>query len=882
MGAKTTKAIEPPKWANRFLEWFCSADQLEILQGDLYETFQFRLAKSGPLRARLLFIKDVFDLMRPFAFKRKRSYSSNNRAMLKNYFKISYRNFLSQKIYSLINISGLAIGLACFLLIYLYVQDELSYDSMHSKADRTYRVLELFESDGVGEHSASNPFGVGPTLINDYPHLIESMVRLFNFQAPVLSLKNPENNREFNESRLFLADSTLFDVFDFEMLVGNKETALDGPNSIILTESLAYKYFGDDDPLGKQLIFQGEQPLLVNGIMADAPLNSHFQFDAMISYSTIKHFVPASWMARFYWNPNWTYITLHDNSLKAELETQLIPYKDKYFPEDKREHISLQLQPLLDIHLHSNLDYEIQANGSASNIYVFSTIALFVLFIASINFINLSTARATKRAKEVGIRKTLGSKKSQLVKQFIFESLLYTFSAMLLAILAVLLILPFFNVFTEKAITLVTLLDIQFIIAALVTMVSVGLISGIYPALVLSSFDPVKVLKGGHLKSKGFSFRKVLVTIQFAISILLIVGTIMAVKQLDLLQDNNLGFDKEQVIMVPIMRTPIGENFETIRQEMLKLKDIQYVTAVEEIVGAKNQVGMYHFEGMEVGQPFPRLSMRHDFLETFGMELISGRNYSEDFETDDEEALLINETLARQMGWTNEEAIGKYHLRSRDRRGKVVGVVKDFNYASKHQPISSLVMDLSLSPSSFRLFIKYMAIRVSGQNINESLGELERVWKDFIPDRPFQYFFLDSRLAESYKAEEKLSLLTAIFAGLAILVACLGLFGLATFTTEQRSKEIGIRKVLGIKGGQIIGLLSKDFMRLILLAILITVPATYFLVNSWLDGFAYRVSLEIMPFVIATITVLTIAFVTVAYQALRAVSINPVRILKDE
>ena len=871
----------PPKLAIWFLKWFVSDHQIEVLEGDLLEIFESRVSSHGVKKARLYFLCDVFDLLRPFAIRPL--YGSQNRlTMLRNYTNIAYRSFLRQKGYSIINISGLAIGLACSFMIYLYVQDELSFDTIHTKADRIFRVPEYFEKDGVGERSASNPFGLGPAMVQEYPHLVEQMVRFFNFQTPVMAIKNPENNREFNESRLFLVDSTLFDVFDYEMIIGNKETALDNPNSILLTETLARKYFEDENPLGKTLIFQGDKLLIVNGVIKDSPLNAHFQFDGFISFSTVKSILPASWLTRFYWNPCWTYLVLYDENDRSELEEQFPNFVTKYFPEKKSQFVTLLLQPLLDIHLTSKLDYEIQANGNKSNIYVFSTIAIFVLLIAAINFINLSTARATKRAKEVGIRKTLGSKKSQLVYQFIWESIIYTIVAGVIALGFVAIALPYFNAFAEKSINIVEVINGYQILSIIGLVLLVGLISGIYPAFVLSSYQPVKVLKSDKQKVGGLSFRKILVTMQFIVSILLLVGTIIAIQQLDLLQNDELGFEKQQVVMVNASRTSVGNHFETLQQEMERHPDVLSVTAVEEIVGSKNQVGNYQFQDMDSQRPFPRLTVRHDFIKTFGMEITAGRDYSREFESDAEYALLVNESFVKSMGWkSNRDALGKTFKRG-EGNGKIIGVVKDFNYASKHMPIAPLIMDLDLRPDAFDLFLKYIAVRVTGQNTGDALQSMESSWKAQVPDRPFEYFFLDRKLAQSYKDEMKLSQLTSIFSGLAILVACLGLFGLTTFITEQRTKEIGIRKVLGIKSINLMALLSRDFIILISIAFCLTIPIAYFLLDSWLSEFAYRVNIEVRPFIIAGMSTFFIAIATVSYQVIKAVNINPVNILKDE
>ncbi len=877
------KAPQPPKWADRFLRWFCSPEQVEILQGDLHELYHERLSRGGRSKANLIFIAEVFDLLRPFAIKRKRTRKINSTDMLRNYLIVAIRNIRNQKIYSGINITGLAIGLACFILVSLYILDELSYDRMHSKADRIYRLTEKFESDGVGEHSASQPFPVGPTLVNDFPSLVEKSVRLFNFQSPTLALANRKLDKEFNESSIFFADSTFLDVFDFEMLAGNKETALDEPNSILITRSMAKKYFDDDDPMGQILEFQGAENYAVTGILEDAPLNAHFQFDFIISFSSLKNIYGGRYPRTWYWNPCWTYVVLPQNTAPETFHDQMPGFIDKYFPDFIKEDLTLILQPLTDIHLHSKLDYEIQANGNSNNVYIFSGVAILVLLIAVINFINLSTARASKRAKEVGIRKTLGSSKGKLVNQFILESVMYTFFAVVLSLVIVFLTLPYFNQLAEKSISLITLLTPTYIISLFGLIILVGLSSGFYPAFVLSSFSTISVLKNSHLKIRGFGFRRVLVAAQFVISMMLIVSTIIAISQLQYLQDDDLGFNKEHVIMIPVIRSPMGQHYKSFKAEAMKSPDIISMTAVEEIVGAKHQVANYQFGEMERSKPFPHFQMRHDFVRTFNIPMAAGRAYDENILSDDSAALVINEALVRNLGWEDaESAIGKPVKFGSRPNGRVVGVVKDYNFVSKHHPIAPLVLQLNLHSRAFELFIKYVAVRVQAENTQAAIDHLDQTWKKFIPNRPFDFFFLDDKLNDSYRAEQKLTKVTIAFSMLAILVACLGLFGLATYSVEQRTKEIGVRKVLGISPGDIMWLLSKEFLIIIAISILISTPLSYFLLNEWLNGFAYRVAITLWPFLIAGFTTLIVAIATVSYHAFRASHINPVEVLKYE
>lgn len=879
--------LAPPKWVIKLLDFFCKEEHLEMLKGDLYELYADRYQKKGKRYAKLLVWFDAMDLLRPFLIKQNSITHNNTLAMFKNFIKIAYRNFMRQRVYSLINTSGLAIGVACFLLIFLYIHDELSYDQFHSKADRTYRVLEHFESDGVGEHSASQPFPVGPALVNDYPRQVEHMTRLFDFQSPFLTLANRELDRSFNEPNVFFVDSTFFDVFDFEMVVGDKRTALYEPNAILITESMAKKYFSDENPLGKNIEFQGERNLVVKGILKDAPHNAHFQFDFLISFSTLKlHYQERNQertMKGWYWNPCWTYITLSENADPEVFADMLPDFVQKYFQENIRDDITMELQPITDIHLTSKLDYEIQANSNESNIYVFSAVAVFVLLIAVINFINLSTARATKRAKEVGIRKALGSLKTQLIYQFIFESILQTVLALIIAIMGIVFILPSFNMLTEKSITLMTFWSPNYLMVVAGLTLFVGLIAGFYPAFVLSSFKTTEVIKGGKLNNHGLNFRKVLVVLQFTISMILIVGTIVAIKQLQFLQDDNLGFNKEAVIMVPVIGTPIANHYESMKSEMLANASIQSVTAMEEVLGAKHQVMNYTFEGVEKSKPYPRLFVRHDFLKTFDIPVLAGRAYSKSHVTDDSLALVVNNTMVKQLGYgTANAALGKSVVLMGGRKGKIIGVVEDFNFMSKHHPMSPIAIDLWTQPFTFNLFMKYMAVKVDAANLQESIAIVEASWQKFIPSRPFEYFFLEDRLNESYKAESKLSMITTVFSGLAILVACLGLFGLATFTMEQRTKEIGIRKVLGIQTKDIVLLLSKDFMVLVIISFVIAAPIAYLMIDWWLASFAYRIDLVLWPFAVAGLATFLVAMITVGAHSLKAATINPVKTLKYE
>jgi putative ABC transport system permease protein len=875
--------LSPPKWADRFLEWYCNPRLLESIQGDAYELF-YRTAKLRSQRfAKLQFIWNVVRFFRWSNMKRAPSQSPSSFAMYKNYLNVFKRSLARQKGYSFLNVFGLAIGIACFLLISFYIRDEFSFDRMHSKADRIYRIHEILEADGVGERSASQPFPVAEALLTDHSSEIETTVRLFNFQAPTLAVSTIDNKKEFNETRMFFADSTFFDLFDFPFLKGNPKSALTMPNTMVITESMEKKYFEGEDAIGKFLKFQGEQNFLVTGVLKDIPANTHFQFDFLASFASLDDVydpsVPQVW--HWYWNPCWTYLLLKDGSAAKEVDAALPAFVQKYFPDFVRDDVSMTLMALTDIHLKSSMDYEIQPNSNLTTVYVFASIAFFVLLIASINFINLSTARAAKRAKEVGMRKTLGGQKIQLIGQFLFESIMLAGIGVVVALGMVAFSLPFFNIFAEKNISFFVLLEPFYLSLLLLLPLVVGIISGIYPAFVLSSFRPITALQSRGGQEKGVIFRKSLVVVQFTLSIILLIGTGVAIDQLNMLQTRDTGFMRENVILVPIARSPIATNYLSLRNEFLRNPNVLGVTAMEEIVGSKHQVGNFSVEGMEGTRPFPRLTVRHDFIKTFGIPLAAGRDYTEDIRTDDSLALLVNETFVRQMGWeSNESAIGRKVGIHADQR--IVGVVKDFNFTSRHQPIRPLALKLNTADGAFNLLIKYMAIRISGIETRETIDWIQQQWKSQMPAWPFEYFFLENELEKLYKAENKMSKVTLIFSGFSILVACLGLFGLSTYMAEQRRKEMSIRKVLGSSDSEIFLLFSKHFFILILIANVIAFPLAYLLMKRWLASFAYQVDIDVTLFLLAGVVAAAIAFITISYQAFRTAHSNPAETLRAE
>jgi putative ABC transport system permease protein len=806
--------------------------------------------------------------------------------MLHNYIKIALRNIFKHKGYSLINIIGLAVGLACCVLILLYVQDELSYDRYHEKADRIYRVIEEVRLEGVGEESSSMPFPTGETLPLEYPEVIEASIRFYNFQLPTMALEyGTSGEKLFNEPRFFFVDPEVFQVFDFPLRDGDPETALAEPNTIVITESMAYKYFENENPLGKVLRLQGQVELRVTGVLHDIPLNSHFQFDFLASFPTLKRFYGGNLPRTWYWNPCWTYILLKEGASASDLQARFPGLVQKYFPDSIKDKVEIKLQPLTDIHLYSHLDYEINPNSDISYVYIFSAIAVFVLIIACINFMNLATARSTNRSREVGMRKVLGAYRMQLVKQFLGESMLLCTIAAFLSILIVEIVLPAFNTFSGKALTTDLLSDWRFLASLIAITVTVGIFSGIYPAFFLSGFEPVRVMRGSLEKSgRRSAFRKILVVVQFAISIFLIIGTLICFQQLDFLRNSQLGFNKDHVVMLPSYGTPINRWYERFRERILQDPHVMYVTATEDVLGAKFQTGSFIPEGaLESNmQQIPLLEVLWDFTETFDMKMVAGRSFSRKFPTDKTQGIIINESSAQRFGWSPEEAVGK---RLRQQNGlmlTVIGVVRDFNYTSLALPITPFMLEMPRNPNNVAGRTRYVCAKISGAVTPETLKFIGSVWDELVPNRSFSYFFLNDELDKLYDAEENMGRVFGIFAGLAILIACLGLFALASFTTELRTHEIGIRKVLGAKVSGIALLLSTEFAKWVLIANLIAWPSAYFIMQNWLDGFAHRVNIRILTFLLATLLALGIALLTVSFQAVKAALADPVSSIRHQ
>ncbi|HZX11714.1 MAG TPA: ABC transporter permease [Acidobacteriota bacterium] len=792
--------------------------------------------------------------------------------MFINYIKVAIRNFSRQKIYSFINIAGLALGMGLSILIFFYIQAELSYDRFNEKADRIYRVAEESSQDGsTVSHANIFPI-IAPNLVKEFPEIL-SAVRFEKDPRVLVSL----NEDKFIENRFFYADSSFFDIFSFPLIKGNPETALNDPYSLLLTEKTAKKYFGEKDPLGQTLNINNEYDYIITGVLKNIPPNSHIKFDFLSSMSTLE--AQDQNYGKIWGSMSaYTYILLAPGSSPQEIEEKFPDFIRKHCNQKAALSWKFFLQPLTSIHLRSHLNYELEANGDIKYVYIFSAIALFIIIIAGINFMNLSTARSSKRAKEVGIRKVLGAVRPQLAKQFMAESIIMTVAAVPFSLLLVEFLSKSMHSFFGDQLNVNYWKNPLIPLGFFILVLFLGLFSGSYPAFFLSSFSPSSVLYG-RIKSgvKGRLFRKTLVVFQFSISVFLITGTLIIHDQLNFIQNQELGFDKENVLFIPVNDPAVKKNFLPFKTKLLQHPDVLNVSASTSLPSIAPGVGAYVPQGLSEEDAFivRHLLCDYDFIRTYGMKVKQGRNFNQAISTDQKQALILNETAANHLGW--DDPVGQI-LTNRIGKYQIIGVVKDFHFRSKHQKIEPLV--LSLIPDN--RYIYYASLRISGQNIKRTLNSIKDTWRSMAPTRPFQYFFLDNEFDQLYKSEMKTSRLFDFLTVMALFIACLGLFGLASYTAEQRTKEMGIRKVLGASTSHIFYLLSGEFIKWIILSSLIAWPLAYYFMSQWLNNFAYRINLTPLIFVFSAAAALLIAVLTVSFQALKTARSNPAESLRYE
>jgi putative ABC transport system permease protein len=799
--------------------------------------------------------------------------------MLKNLLIIAIRNILKDKTYSAINVLGLTIGITCSMFLLMYILDELSYDRYHKNADKIYRVISNIKETDNAFTWAVAQIPLAEELRDNYPE-VENAVRFFG--TPTTLYKN--GDKQFNEPEFFLADSTVFDMFSYELINGDRATALDAPFSIVLTEKVAIKYFGSASAaFGQTLQNKQDESFKVTGVMKDVPMNSHFRFDALISRNTRPDF-QGSW-GNF---GVFTYVQLpagYDlNKMYASLDKVI---KERVNPIFEQFGIKIQyeLQRITDIHLYSKIQDEAEAGGDISYIYIFGAVAVFMLLIACINYMNLATARSANRAKEVGVRKVMGSQRGQLISQFLTESVVIALIALVASLVFIYALLPGFNYMANKELPFGYILQTPILLSLIGIVLFVGIVGGSYPAFYLSGFNPVNVLKG-KLASKGGTviFRKALVVLQFAISIFMLISTLLVFDQLQFLRNKDLGFDKERVLRIELNERELREKSQVLVDRLKQAKEVAGVGMANSSPGqgiGKLLLKVEDNEGKLTDRGVDLYNADFDFVKTMGMEIVAGRDFSRDVPSDTTYAVLVNESMVKRMSWT--DPIGKKFIfhgggpDNTDIEKRVVGVVKDYHQNSLYDAIEPLMIILERRNN-------FVFVRTEEGDVRESLAAVEKAWKEIFPGYAFEYNFLDQDFNSQYKADEKRSQIFTIFSGLTVLIACLGLLGLAAFTTEQRTKEIGVRKVIGASLNSLVVLVSKEFFLLVGLGMLLAFPFAWYVTKSWLENFAYRIDLsgEWLTFIVSALIAFVITLATVGYHVLRAASANPVKSLRDE
>jgi putative ABC transport system permease protein len=831
--------------------------------GDMVETYHYLDEEKGPLWAWIWFWAQCIKAVPPFFIDA--CYWRIH--MVKNYLLVTVRNLRKNSSYSLLNIIGLAVGMAAFILIIMYVQLELSYDKYHEKADRIYRVIR--------EGRSFTPAALGPELKEKIPE-VEAAARLIRSSKTLVSYEQ----NHYLEEEFYWADPGMFAILSIPFVSGDPRTALTEPFAIVLSKRSAKKYFGDADPMGKTLTVSERFEFKVMGVFENMPAHSHFVMDIAVPYETYFRATGndiTGWRSNF----SYTYVLLEENADQQEAENKIHPFivvpllKAAGVKEPYPKYFFLQ--PMTDIHLHSHLEQEISVNNDIKYIVLFSSIAFLILFIACINYMNLATARSLRRAKEVGMRKVVGAQKGQLIAQFLGESVVTAFVAMIFSIVIVLVALPAFNNLVQRQLSLNPFQNLQLFLGLVLTTLFVGLFAGSYPAVRMSGFRPIAVLGRAFARSpKGTSLRNILVLAQFAITIILIVCTIAVRNQLRFIKTVDLGYEKEQIITLPVRVGSVRENIQSIKAELMQFPDIISVSTSGRLPNDIDTFTSRDWTGLNPEKPIPIYynTADYDYIDLFGMEIVRGRNFSRDFPSDEKGAFLVNETAVKVAGW--ESPIGRKFTHWNGQNGEIVGVMKDFHLHSLHRAIEPLY--IFLNPRDF----SSIAIKIKSTDIPATIDYVKGIMKKFSPSTPFAYSFFDEVFERAYFTEQRMARVFGAFAILGIFIACLGLLGLTAFASEQRTKEIGIRKILGASDAKIFIILSQEFIRWVLLANIIAWPAAYFAMNKWLQNFAYRTHIGSAAFLISSGTALMIATFTVSFQSIKSARANPVDSLRYE
>lgn len=845
-------------------------DEEDAKLGDFIEVYSYMIEDRGQLLARLLFWSYLFRSI-PKHFKNSSSIAI---MMFNNYLKISLRNLLKHKGYAFICISGLVVGLTAFILISLFVQYEFSYDKYHPQSDRIYRIINHQPEKNYlnSDYFAWTQGPLAPTLMERYPEVL-SAARLADAGNVLLSY----GDKSFFENIIYFADQELFKIFSLKMLKGDIQTGLSEPLSIMLSEGKANKYFGTEDPIGKVIHFQNSRHLVVTGVFEDMPHNTHLRMEFIAPFVLYTEIHPLNTGT---WTPGWycyTYCRLEEWADPKSLENKLIPLSKEVFKKNRIES-RLSLQPLQKIHLYSQINGEISANGNIKFVYLYSAIAFLILLIACVNYINLETARSAQKGREVGIRKVIGAQKHQLIKQLLGESLVFTFFAFFLALLVVRIVLPTFNTFFERNITFDLLTGTNFMFFLFALLLLTGLISGGYPAFLISSFNPISAIRGAlGYRGKKIILRYVLVVFQFSISVILIISTQVVWSQLKFIQNRDVGYDKNQIVCISLRDRTARANLAMLKTTLLQDPHILAASGSTALPNNIMQFNRFPQPGLP-DAPLLTLyigQIDYDYIELYGLKVIQGRNFTKAFPSDAQDAVLINRTAARALGW--EQPVGRHLEHRGGRKQQIIGVLEDFHFHSLHNDISPLVFSL-VEPNRNR----YLSIKINGSNIPETLQFIESRLKAVSPDYPFEYSFIDDMFKQAYRSEQKMGRLFCACAGIGIFIACLGLFGLVAFTAEKRTKEIGIRKVMGASILSIIRLLSQQFLKWVLLANIVAWPIAYYVMSRWLQNFAFHTELKLSIFAATALLTMIIALLTLSYQSIKAAAADPVNVLRYE
>ena len=801
---------------------------------------------------------------------KKRAFDSG---LFSNFLITSLRNLYQHKLYTLISITGLSVGIACFTVLFLLIRHEISYDQSHPFAEKTYRIIELINRNDVGEKSASLPFPVAPTLVEKYPQIVRYAVRLFNFQSPHLPISFGE--KKFNEKKFFFADKDFFHVFNFPLAQGDPNTALTNPNTVVISAHIAQKYFGNEDPMGKILVLRGKTMLRVTGVFEKNQQPSHISADFVASFATLEKIYQPKTLAGWVWNPCWTYVVLTPTATAQSLHSIFPSFVNTYFDKDLKDYVFLDLQAVDDIHLHSQLDYEISANSDIYYIYIFGAMSVFVLIIASINFMNLASARILLRAKEVIVRKVIGASQLEIIGQFVAESLFLSILAIIDAFILVELISPYLSDLSGKPLTENILNGNTILIGIISSGLLVGLLSGIYPAYQTLSLVPANVLKGNFMLGRNkLLFRRILVFIQFGITGFMLISMFVSHEQYTSLKNAKLGFEKEQIVIIPIANTPLMRNYDNVKAWLLRSQNIEAVTGMETILGKEHQTHEYKYEQDKSYTFYPSMIVEEDFIKTFAIKVIAKQKENQIDLTCCQatyEPILINQSMAVYLGFQNpQKAIGKL-FQSMSSSKKIVGVVEDFHFSSLREPITAFVISVDTSHK----LTKYIAFRSCKYGLDEAIVHAENVWKAFNPQQPFEYFFLRDDLEKMYIREKKLTQFSIYFALIALVIASMGLYGLTAFVLDKRRKEIGIRKAMGASYLDLIYLFSKEFIALVSLSSLVASLFGYWAMKQWLESFPYHIALSWQVFVFPFAIILAITMLTVGIYSFKTVLNTP-------